>query len=129
MGFIRKHRNEPFFLYLCHYAVHSPIQGKPELVEKYEAKTVPPGDGQNNPEYAAMVQSVDEAAGRVLATLDELGLADDTIVIFTSDNGGATHFPATDNRPLRSGKGRPYEGGLRVPFIVFFPGESIDARP
>ena len=118
VAFIETHRDRPFFLYLSHYAVHSPLQAKPELVQKYEgaAKT-----NQKVPVYAAMVESVDDAVGKVLACLEQNGLSDRTLVVFTSDNGGAVHFPATDNAPLRLGKGYPYEGGLRVPLIVRWP--------
>lgn len=127
VGFIRRNKDKPFFLYLCHYAVHSPIKAKPDLIDKYENKSAPPGDGQNFPPYAAMVESVDDALGTILAELEEHKLIDNTLIIFTSDNGGATHFRATDNRPLRSGKGRPYEGGIREPFIVSWPGHIAPA--
>jgi arylsulfatase A-like enzyme len=125
-SFIRAHADRPFFLYLCHYAVHSPIQAKADLILHYEQKPKIEGDGQNFPPYAAMVHSLDDAMGSMVRTLDELELLDNTIIVFTSDNGGATHFRATDNRPLRSGKGRPYEGGIRVPLIVRWP-ERIEA--
>jgi arylsulfatase A-like enzyme len=115
--FIRDHKDKPFYLNMAHYAVHTPIQGKPDLVEKYKAK--PPTE-QKNAAYAAMVQSVDEALGKILAALDDCGIAGRTLVVFTSDNGGL--LPVTDNSPLRSGKGHPYEGGLRVPLIVRWPG-------
>jgi arylsulfatase A-like enzyme len=97
--------------------------GKPGLVEKY--RQIPGANGQSNAVYAAMVQSMDESVGRILDKLEALKLADHTIVVFTSDNGGAVHFgkpPATSNLPLRSGKGFAYEGGLRVPLLVKAPG-------
>jgi arylsulfatase A len=122
LKFMRNNRARPFFLYLAHYAVHTPIQGKPELMEKYKAK-VRPGQKQKNPAYAAMIDSLDQSVGRVLDQLDALGLAKQTIVIFTSDNGG--FLAATSNAPLRLGKGSPYEGGHRVPLIVRWP----DAAP
>ncbi len=117
--FIEKHARRPFFLYLAHYAVHSPIQAKKGIIDKYKTKKT---TNQKNPVYAAMVQSVDEAVGRVMAALDKHKLTDNTLFIFTSDNGGAVHFNATDNAPLRKGKGFPYEGGIREPFIICWPG-------
>ncbi len=121
--FIRDNRDHPFFLHMAHYAVHTPIQSKEELVARYEAK---PPTHQKNPTYAAMVHSVDDALGRVMETLDELKLANNTLIIFTSDNGGLSDYPQThgptNNAPLRAGKGHPYEGGLRVPLVVRWPG-------
>jgi len=115
--FITQHADRPFFLYMAHYAVHTPLQAKQDLIEKYQAK--PPTE-QNNPTYAAMIESVDQAVGRILSTLDDTGLVGNTIVIFTSDNGGL--LKSTSNLPLRSGKGYPYEGGIREPVIVRWPG-------
>lgn len=117
--FIEQSRDRPFFLYLPHFAVHLPIQGKPAVAEKYRAK-LRPGMRHTNPIYAAMVESLDDAVGRVRGKLDELGLAEQTIVIFTSDNGG--HIPTTSNHPLRYGKASCYQGGTRVPLIVHWPG-------
>ena len=117
VNFIRTNKDKPFFLYLANYAVHTPIQGKKDLVAKYKAKTP---TNQKNPTYAAMVESVDDSVGKVMAILDELKLADNTLVIFSSDNGGL--LGPTNNKPLRSGKGYPYEGGIRVPYIFRRPG-------
>ncbi|MGL6196037.1 MAG: sulfatase [Thermoguttaceae bacterium] len=123
--FIRQNKNEPFFLHLAHYAVHTPLQAKMPLVEKYKHKLAHMKSeeiktDQTNAVYAAMVESVDDAVGRILDTLVEEGLAENTFVIFTSDNGGL--LGPTCNAPLRSGKGYPYEGGIREPFIVWAPG-------
>jgi len=117
--FIERQKDKPFFLYLPHFAVHTPIQGKEALVQKYRAKKRP-GQRQTNAVYAAMIESLDDSVGRIRSKLDELKLADRTLIIFTSDNGG--RVPTTSNHPLRVGKGSCYEGGTRVPLIVHWPG-------
>ena len=122
LSFIEKNKDRPFFLYLPHYAVHTPIQAKKDVTEKYKAK-IRPDDPQNRPDYAAMVQSVDDSVGRVMSKLDELGIADNTIIFFTSDNGGVSISKITSNAPLREGKGTMYEGGIREPLIVRWPGK------
>ena len=119
IDFIARHAHEPFFLYVSHYAVHTRLAGRPSLVEKYRAK---PGAAtrRNNPVLAAMVESIDEGVGAILGKLDALGIADHTIVIFNSDNGGEHHV--TSNAPLRGAKSQLYEGGIREPLIIRWPG-------
>ena len=127
-SFIEKHADQPFFLYLPHYAVHTPIQGKPEVVAKYQAKKA--AGGHANPVYAALLESVDDSVGRLRATLKRLALDEHTLFVFTSDNGGLSGTVGaqgwrrgpTDNSPLRLGKGSPYDGGVRVPLLVAWPG-------
>ncbi len=116
---IEGHKNKPFFINMCTYAVHTPLMAKPESINKYKLKSHV--GGQKNPVYASMVESMDESLGILMKTLQDNGLADNTIVIFLSDNGGL--IGPTDNTPLRSGKGYPYEGGIRVPMIIYWNGK------
>jgi len=150
--FIESSGNRPFFVYLSYYAVHNPMQGKEYLVKKFTAKADSLGLSdieaysrdkewirksmsdnfkeriiQSNPVYAAMIYSVDENLGRLFARLNDLGLDKNTIIIFTSDNGGlsTSEGSPTSNFPLRAGKGWLYEGGIRVPLIIKYPGKTI----
>jgi arylsulfatase A-like enzyme len=141
LAFMEQNRKRPFLLFLSHYAVHTPIQSKEALTEKYRKKLqnqpqsqgpdfIPEGTGrskqkQDNPVYAGMVESVDQSVGRILEKLEALHLSEKTVVLFMSDNGGlsTTRWNApTSNVPLRAGKGWLYEGGIREPMIIRWPG-------
>lgn len=137
INFMEQNKEKPFFIYLPHYAVHTPIQAKPEVVAKYQKKA--PSRGHSDPVYAALVESVDDSVGRLRAALEKLALRENTLFIFTSDNGGLSHLVnskgwsrgPTDNSPARLGKGSAYDGGVRVPFIAVWPevipqGEKCD---
>ncbi len=126
-------KDEPFFLYFAYYNVHTPIQARPDLLKKYQAKLAGRDMSQQihkDAAYAAMVESVDESVGRIIAELEKLGQSDETMIIFTSDNGGLdlSYRAITENAPLRQGKGSVYEGGVRVPAIVSIPGNPRNGK-
>jgi arylsulfatase A-like enzyme len=151
INFVVKAGESPFFLYLSYYGVHNPMQAKEEHISKFNAKAltmslsetepftrnkewIKPSMSNNykerivqsNPVYAAMIYSVDENIGRLMEKIEELGIEGNTIIIFTSDNGGlsTSEGSPTCNAPLRAGKGWLYEGGIRVPLIIKYPGKG-----
>lgn len=147
LQFINEQKDQPYLLYLSHYAVHTPIEAKDSLIQKYRRKATEQASeedsaytlerdhwtrqDQDNPVYAAMVESVDQSVARIREELEMLGLAEETIIVFTSDNGGLSTLrnkrAPTAVRPLRAGKGWLYEGGIRVPLMISWPGK-IEAR-
>lgn len=125
-AFMEQHQDEPFFLNYWMFSVHGPFDAKQELIDDYRSR-VDPNDPQRSPTYAAMIESMDDAVGTLLDTLDRLQIADNTIIVFASDNGGNMYnqvdgTSATSNVPLKGGKATMYEGGVRGPGIVVYPG-------
>ncbi len=119
-------KGEPFYLYMAHFGVHTPIHPEPQYFQKY----LDAGQEERTAMYSSMVESVDESLGQIMDYLDRKGVADNTVIIFYSDNGGHSlntaknSVPHTFNAPLREGKGSVYEGGVRVPMMVYWPGKT-----
>ena len=126
VAWMEQHRGKPFFLNYWMFSVHAPFDAKKDLIGRHRDR-IDPGDAQRSPTYAAMIESMDDAVGTLLDAIDRLGLAEKTIIVFTSDNGGNMYneidgTTPTSNRPLRGGKATMFEGGVRVPGVVVWPG-------
>jgi arylsulfatase A-like enzyme len=124
--FVHKNAAQPFFVYLAHYGVHIPLEGKADSVASFQKKA-DPKNPQHNAVYAAMVKSIDDSVGRMVRRVETEGIADRTVFIFTSDNGGLASAEykgqtPTSNAPLKAGKGFLYEGGIREPMCIYWPG-------
>ena len=119
IDFITRYKNDPFFLFLSHWEVHSPMAGRKQAVARFSALLSEKGCEGVGPVYAAETEQLDISLGRIMACLDSLGIADNTLLIFTSDNGGSLKY--TSNGVLRGGKGGFYEGGIRAPFVARWP--------
>jgi len=130
VNYIENNNSKPFFINFWLYNVHTPLQAKQEKIDKYKELSNP-SSRHKNPKYAAMVEHTDEAVGKIINTLKEKGLYENTIILFSSDNGGLIgnpKRPVTNNSPLRTGKGDIYEGGVRIPTIIYSPKHNFKSK-
>lgn len=119
LEFIERHRNQPFFLFVSHNTIHDPLKEKSAAIQKYESQAAT-SEKENHPVIAAMIERLDKSCGKIFSKIEELGLNDNTVILFFADNGGKHSYAA--QTPFRAGKGWLYEGGIREPLIVQWPG-------